>query len=403
MKFKRISYVLAVLCLFSGCRKADIVPDPVQSDNAIRFSVKEVDGIKPAKSMIENINDLQTACTPKSMSPFTLNESIGVWADFDYMGTTTKNLLSNVELAYYEKQAGNADNWNYNYGEDEEYWQVGGVYRFRSYYPQQTLRSHIMSTSSATTFVVEYNSEEMQDDIMVSYCEVDTKTVPDLSKPVDLQMHHALSAIQFRLQFKYTDTDKYFDTDSLTGAWMRNTAVDGFCSSAHFGYGTYTDGKYEAATMIWKPSYYPAPGDGVAGRFYRWIYDTGLPFSNTDIEGVDNDPEKEVQQAIAYSVEPTGMGTTYSQNKGWLYIVPQKSTGTAEFCFTTKNGGDGNIFRIKIPAVTGTDSKGPNPEGTEWIPGYRYTYTISITKTNMEVLISVKPWNKYDSSFDIVL
>lgn len=402
MKFRTFIYclVLGAAVLFS-CSKPD---GPVPGDGKMTFSVTEVDGMNSTRAMIEDIATLQTACTPSSLSPFTLKESIGIWADFDYLGSTTKNLLSNVELAYYDKAAGNAEGWNYNYGTDEEYWQLGGVYRFRGYYPQQYLKANnmIMETSSATTFVVDYNTLTTQEDLMVSYQEVDTKTWPDLSKPISFRMHHALAAMKFCIQFKYAESDKYFDEDALTACWMTNTTNDGLACVGLFGYGALDEGgNYNAEKMVWKSSFAPFKDE----TFYKWEYtdgtDGGLKFWNEDIDGVDNDPDQEVHQAVAYSVAPTGAGSLYSGNSGWIFVMPQKSEGDVQFCFTTKKGGEDNVYRVTLPLVTGTDAAGENSKGTEWIPGYRYTYTISITKTNLDVMISIAPWNKYDSSFDI--
>lgn len=404
MKLRTIVLNLALgVVVLSSCAKQD-PPAPVKGQDRLTFSVTEVDGMNSTKTMIEDIATLRTACTPSSLSPFTLQESIGIWADFDYLGTTTKNLLSNVELAYYDKAAGNADGWNYNYGTDEEYWQLGGVYRFRGYYPQQYLDNNdmIMETSSATTFVVNYNTLTTQRDLMVSYQEVDTKTWPDLSKPISFQMHHALAAMQFRIQFKYSATDKYFDEDALTACWMSNTTDDGLGCVGLFGYGAIEDDlTYNAEKMVWKSSFAPFKDE----KFYKWEYtggsDGGLKFWNEDIAGVDNAPDQEVHQAVAYSVAPTGAGSLYTQNAGWIFVMPQKSEGDVQFCFTTKKGGEDNVYSITLPLVTGTDAAGLNPDGREWIPGYRYTYTISITKTNLDVMVSIAPWNKYDSSFDI--
>ena len=398
MKFRTFIYclVLGAAVLFS-CSKPD---GPVPGDGKMTFSVTGVDGMNSTRAIIEDIATLRTACTPSSSSPFTLRESVGIWADFDYMGSTTKNLLSNVELAYYHKEAGNADGWNYNYGTDEEYWQLGGVYRFRGYYPQQYLKDNkmIMETSSATTFVVDYNTLTTQEDLMVSYQEVDTKTWPDLSKPISFQMHHALAAMQFRIQFKYSETDKYFDEDALTACWMTNTTNDGLGCVGLFGYGALDEGgNYDAKKMVWKSSFSPFKDE----TFYKWEYtggtDGGLKFWNEkNIAGVDK-----VHQAVAYSVAPTGAGSLYSGNSGWIFVMPQKSEGDVQFCFTTKKGGEDNVYRVTLPLKTGTSASGPDPDGTFWIPGYRYTYTISITKTNLDVMISIAPWNKYDSSFDI--
>jgi hypothetical protein len=42
-----------------------------------------------------------------------------------------------------------------------------------------------------------------------------------------------------------------------------------------------------------------------------------------------------------------------------------------------------------------------NDEGTDFVAGYLYNYTISVTKTNLDMSLSIAPWNELKSSFDI--
>lgn len=412
---KTYSYILmASALLLASCEKQ---PSPTPTTDSIKmsFSVNGVEDMH-TKCMIENITDLQRFCTPEIIGG-TINhqESVGIWADLDYLGVTTENLLDDVQLAYYTKEGGNADGWNYYFGREEAYWQMGGKYRFRAYYPQQALKAlgndGIMANSNANTFIVSYNTLQMQDDLLVDYFEVDTRTWPDLSKPLNLNLKHALCAIKFQVQFKYTDQDKYYDEDALTACWLRNTKSDDFHSLGIMAYGI-TDprtGTYDPHYMGWYPQYAVPVGDEI----YKWeAPGDGIVFKNIDANGDGAsgndvyDPEHECILATAYSVAPDAgdMGEQYSKNGGWVFVIPQESKGTLELCFQTKVGGPNNVYTVKLPTVTGTDSTGPNANGTEWIPGYRYTYVISLSKSDVEVLmVNIAPWNKYDSSTDIAL
>lgn len=389
-----------------ACTKEDQSGVGASDRFAMTFGIRSVESMHSTKSIVEDIADLEAACTP-IMSPFTLNESIGIWADYDYMGETYKNLLSNVELAFYTKTGGNLDGWNYNYGSSEEYWQLGGVYDFRAYYPQQAIKNAdaIVASSSATTFVLNCNTEVLQEDILVGYKSVDTKTAVDLSKPVDMHMQHSMAALRFVFQFKYTEESRYYDEDYLTSCWLRNTDDDGFTTAGMMVYGVTDDGgDYYPERIDWKESYQPYnPSISGGLKFYYWSYDAGVRFANVDDgDDVKYDPEHEVTQATAYSMMPVAASEKiYAGNNGWLMIIPQKSDGSVELCFTTIKGGASNIYSIKLPAVTGTDGDGMNPSGTDWIPGYRYTYTISMTKTDMELLLNLSDWNQLDSSFSV--
>lgn len=399
IEMKNIIYIFAVVSVICACRKEPVPDNGPLSDKPMYFGVKSVASMQGTKAVIEDFDDLKAACTPVTMAPFKLAESIGIWADYNYLGVTYNNLLSNVELAFYDKTGGNEEGWNYNYGADEEYWQMGGVYYFRAYYPQQAIKDAIISTSSAETFIVNYNTEAMQEDMMVGYETIDTKTVADLSEPVELHLEHAMAAMRFRFQFKYTEADgKYYDEDWLTSCWLRNTDVDGFTTAGMMVYGvTDSGGDYHPEMIDWAESYQP----GI--NFYSWSYPEGVRFANTDVNGDKDgmdayDPENEVHAATAYSVDT---GSRYTKNDGWLLVIPQHSDGTVELCFTTKKGGNDNVYSVKLPKITGTGESGLDPAGEYWLPGYRYTYTVAITKTDAELYLYLSDWNQIDSSYTI--
>lgn len=389
---KKAIFIFVTLLVAAGCRKEPVPGGRPDTGVPMTFGVASVESMLGTKAMIEDINDLKASCTPVTISPFVLNESIGVWADYEYLGTTFNNLLSNVELAFYDKTGGNTDGWNYNYGKDEEYWQMGGIYYFRAYYPQKAIKDAIISTSSAKTFIVNYNTEVMQEDMMVGYESVHTQTAPDLSQPVEMQLKHALAALKFQFQFQYTEGGKYYDSDKLTSCWLRNTDTDGFTTAGMMVYGVTDDGgDYYPEQIDWSESYQPAI------KFFNWSYPSGIEFKNeNDGDGVDFDPTDEVTVATAY----TGDGK-FTQNGGWLLVIPQHSDGTVELCFTTEKGGADNVYSVKLPSKTGTGAEGADPEGEEWIAGYRYTYTVSITKTDLELFLDLSDWNQLDSSYSI--
>ena len=105
--------------------------------------------------------------------------------------------------------------------------------------------------------------------------------------------------------------------------------------------------------------------------------------------------------ALAYTQTGTTDGGLFTENDGWLLILPQASSGNLQFCFTTRNAEEG-IYRVNIPKGTEYDDSGA-VISEEYQPGKRYTYTIRITEADVELTITAADWNMRDSSYDIEL
>ena len=393
--------VWAVLCMVA-CSDNDAETLPVmppESDLPIRWDVQSVEGMQgETRGLIEDQNALQTACTPVANGGE--GEGIGIWADYDItiggVDQTVNNVFGNTKLMYFDKAGGNPHSW-WNYEGTDLYWAIGGEYIFRAYYPQSVSAS-VVSSSDANLFIVDYNSETTQKDLMVAYNKIDTKTY-NLNEPVPLQFKHTLAALKFRFQF----SNDYDDNDKLTACWLVNDADDAFSTVGLMAYGDNdpsddTGGiPNKPEELLWKLSYYPPAGM----KLYHWEHDTGLPFykdkgkdsSGNDIDGTE--------KAVAYT-DPAGssVGASYATNDGWLLILPQKSTGKLRLCFTTERSGD-VVYSTLLPAVTGTDESGKSSSGTWYIRSYRYTYTVSISRTDLKLTLGIAPWNRMESSYDI--
>ncbi len=119
----------------------------------------------------------------------------------------------------------------------------------------------------------------------------------------------------------------------------------------------------------------------------------------TDPHQWKNKPEEEV------AVE----GTLFCRNSGWLLIPPQESYGKLTLCFTTKRGVDA-VYKVTLPTITGTkiDEKGElitdgSDGGTDaWVGGMRYTYLVTLSQSDLDIAVSVKPWNERKHSTEIV-
>lgn len=325
---------------------------------------------------------IEQACTPQASGGD--GKAIGIWADYTYTDkggdeVVMKNLFAGTRLIYAEKAGGNPyDKWNYE-GEDL-YWFRGGAYKFRAYFPQE-IGDNVISSATATTFVIEYPSHEMQEDLLLAYNSVDT-TDPqvDLSRPVALHFSHGLAAIRFLIKADFSNTDY------LTSCYLQNAESRDFATSGILAYGTDADPE----AISWVMGYFPP----VTERIYYWK-NQGVEFS---YDGADTS-----LPAVAYSEAGTLEGELFARNNGWVLIPPQASSGNLQFCFTTRNGEEA-IYRVTIPKITERiqANNGSLFESTEYRPGKRYTYTISITKTNLELTLTVADWNLRESSHSIV-
>lgn len=379
-----------------SCHKQE-KPQPEQ-DGQVRWDVSGVEGFS-TKALINNAYDIQTACTPESEGG--KGQTIGIWADYDITidGTpyTVENVFKGTRLIYNPSSSATDTKWEYM--GDPAYWVAGGKYIFRAYYPSGEV-SVLESSSSAKAFVVESNTVSTQRDLLLAFNSFDTVTgeyadgsTGNMSNPVPFFFRHAMAAVKVCFRFE----DGFYSEDAITSCWFENSVNDDFAIT---GMMTYGDGvNLDEGKIQWIKSYSPASGL----QYYLWKHPDGVPFSS------DAESSK---IATAYSVFSDGdTGEKFTGQDGFVMIIPQPSTGNQHICFTTRNGGNA-VFRIAIPKKTGTSnvkylanpddpSTHKDSEGCDFIPGWRYTYTIVITKTDAEILLGIAPWNKLDSSFSI--
>lgn len=423
----------------ASCRKSD----PAVPDDGGRVPVSwKASSVQnyTTKALVENREMMERSCTPESMEyTFSdgsrqqgLGQTVGVWADYR-LGTGSgytevKDVFKGTRLQYDPSSTDTATKWDYE--ANPAYWVIGGQYAFRAYYPAGELNIN-EKLSSAKSLVIEMNSAKTQRDVLVAYNSYDTKTgLPleatggepkTLEDPVTLNFRHAMSALRFR--FKFVDSDDtgvFYAEDELTSCWFQSDRDNAFALT---GYLIYGDGESYAVEGLtnWRYQYYPAPGI----IYYRWQPQTGIPFWNRDSSGTfTRETDQKVATAFTQNsdAETPLHGSELIKHNGWLSVIPQPSTGNVRLYFTTRAGGD-TAFSVLIPQKTGTAweifEKWPdNPEYQEdpvhqtdedgdiilkddFVPGWRYTYTIAISKTDAEITLSIEPWNRLDSSFDI--
>lgn len=414
----RLFTAIFTLLSITSCSKSGSM-DPVQDRAAVAWAVSSVSGFA-TKSLVTDLNYLQRACTPTdkeySSGVYGLGQTIGIWADYamtiDGQDHEVKDVFSGTELIYNPTITSDDTNWEYK--STPAYWVIGGRYSFRAFYPEGSDGLDVnKELSNAKSLVIEMNTAKIQRDMLLAHKYVDTNDSKfNLDTPVGLDFRHGMSAFRFKFKFYDKEDGVFYSEDALTSCWFE---VDEDASFAITGYMVYGDGTtYEKEGLVhWRNQYSPAKGV----RFYRWDYSEGLEFRNIKpADGESFTASKHQTVAMPYSVSGTAegdQGEEFTRLDGWIVVIPQTSNGKIKLCFKTKLGGDA-VFSVNIPEKTGTSwekyEDAPYPDdmsvqkdadGTDYIPGWRYTYTVSISKTDANVSLSIAPWKRLDSSFDI--
>lgn len=425
---KRCLYKFSVLLLI-GCGNdmAGLKPVPAESDMAMKFGVssgattRSLVGDKNSEGEMEagmmTLNDL---CTPSVG-----DRAISVWGDYrsnsaygrdDYI-----NIFKETALTYNPRLGADSHRWVYD--DPARYWIQGCSYRFRAYFPSLI---EPISSSNVSTLSLEYPSNRIQEDLLVAYNEVDTGDAGfDGQTPVELYFRHTLAALKFRFELDYANTD------TITAVWFENGvkndfAVGGilFCERRESGGRIFSSTAPPKESELdayfqWLEGYHPEPG---VDQFYKWTCTQSDGVANglrleTTLDESNN--LRVVTSACAYDCtsEMTATGETFTRNGGWLLVIPQESSGNLRLCFQTEHGGSSTVFRVAIPKYTGpmVDDEGRyvDADGNvvasasqaaqydRWRAGKRYTYTIKIRKSNLQVSLAVADWNMRYSSTQI--
>lgn len=428
-----ILYIIIAAALLAGCgHDADMPsPSPDGTDKPMIFGSVSGDAASPSqKSLIgsdgkplgvgeEYLADL---CDPAKGG-----NAIAIWGDYcpnDELASSSRpkyvQIFSRTPLRCDTSDGG--EGWYYD---PVRYWFDDCSYRFRAYYP--SVISPVTS-SDISTLSLEYFSNNVQQDLCIAYNEADSGAEGfDPAQAVELYFRHTLAALRICFQLDYETSDV------ITSCWFENTekedfAVSGilFCERRESGGRIFTSAEppkelESEAYFQWLEGYCPAP---VYDRFYEWkcTYGAdgepnGLPIATVLNETTGElDP---IEKAYAYdsNAESTAKGDTFIGNGGWLLIMPQTSSGKLQLCFTTKHGGESAVFRVNIPKNTGpvidddgdyVDADGHKvPTAAQaaqydrWRAGKRYTYTVKIRRSDLQLSLAVADWNMRYSSTQI--
>lgn len=328
-------YLLLASLIFAGCtRGTDSLPE--LSEYPIRWDVDLEQG-QDTRALMD-ATSLQSSCTEKTDGS---NESISVWGQYTF-GEQTMEEFENTPLTY-----GTTNAWDY---ENTRYWRRGAVYDFRTFYPRS--RMDLMTEKNAACFKGRINTSIVQEDILVTALQVDTKTAT-LYSSVPLNMHHVFAAIKFKV--KAIDGFTPADDDGITSCWLQNATGDTNLFSTS---GTLEHTGNTTQNISWtKDASTTAP-------MYLWKHE-GLGFAT---------------ETAFYASNGNGVGSVYTQNDGWLLVIPQEvKSETLNFCFTRKKTGD-KVYSVTIPAITYEREN-------------RYNYLLEINGASAELSLSIQPWN----------
>ena len=350
----RTYILLTVLFTIAGCARGTDEqfpePEPV-SRFPISWSIDQL-----GTRALANNNLLQDACTPLADGS---NESIGVWGDYTVNSSgqdvTYREFIA-TPLTYIP---GTFNSWEYP--GDVRYWESGATYDFRACYPQRLMTS-LMTQMDATMFQGALNTSTLQEDILVAATQVDTRTA-NLSGPVRLNMQHIFAAVKFKV--KAVDGFSPAAGEGVASCWLQNTdnATNLFSPA---GYLVHSGNAQPDIT--WHPY------ESSAAPMYVWEHQ-GVEFYYENTLYMPNDGMK---------------GDEYTHNDGWLLVVPQTvRERTLQFCYTLRNSGS-QVFKVNIPAVT-------------YEYGKQYTYMLEISGSEVEVKLTIAPWNHLESSEDITI
>ena len=365
----KFSYILGLListCLFVGCaREAEtLLPEPLPaSKNPIQWSIEAptaTSQFAPSRALMTNAL-MQQACTPRQDGT---SESIGVWGQYTSATSSTPGVVvefNATPLTYAQKDVDTNPHNNWNYPGDVKYWESRAVYDFRACFPQK-LMTDLMTEMNANMFQGAINTSVLQTDILVAATQVNTAT-SDLAVPVRLNLQHIFAALKFNVKAVYGFTPS--TGEAVTSCWLQNQSSD---------------------VNLFSPSGYVVHS-GNANPEIKWYpYESSaVPMYEWKHEGVSFTTENTL-----YTPNKGMRGSEYTNNDGWLLVVPQQvKAHTLRFCYTLKNAGS-EVFSVEIPAIV-------------YEPGKKYTYVLEIRGSEADLILDIAPWNHLDASYDVVM
>lgn len=369
----RVAYRACIVCLYllglalplacsSGVEDSLVAETPTElmPARSINWSIQQ-GTISNTRALVDD-DVLRQACTYNVYGNY---ESIGVWGQYTTAddGQARTYSVFNAEPLTYGAKAEYTNPYNdWNYLSETRLWVTNSQYDFRACYPQ-TLMTSLMTQMEATIMQGgPINTSELQEDMLVAAAHVDIqKEMP--SGPVPLNMEHIFAA----LRFKVRAADGYTPPsgEGITSCWLQNKGM---------------------ATNLFSPSGYLVHTGNVNPEITWYTYESSsAPMYKWEHTGLSIATEN-----LLYTSNGGDAGQEYTQNDGWLLVVPQQvQGGTLQFCYTMNSAG-GYVFSVDIPAI-------------KYEYGKRYTYILEINGASVDLKLTIADWNRLDSVHDIIM
>ncbi len=341
-----------------ACQENDTINDVYEGRTPICWGISAAHS-NDTRALVDN------ALLQKSCTPITGGKSVGIWGE---AAVSTDNKIRTFQefvatpLTYAAKTEETNPHNDWNYPGESKYWYYNAIYDFRACYPQDVM-TLLMTQMDATMFQGgPINTSVLQEDILVAATQINTRTA-DLAKPVPLDLQHIFAAIKFNV--KAADGFTPASGEGVTSCWLQNQSN---------------------ATDLFSPSgYLVHSGNSLPEIKWHTYESSPQPMYVWKHNGVNFTTENTL-----YTPNGGLEGNEYTNNDGWLLIVPQQvKAGTLHFCYTLKNAGT-QIFSVPIPAITYEYAK-------------QYTYLLEIRGSEVELKMTIAPWNHLESSHDIIM
>lgn len=333
------SLLISSLLLAISCTKQD------KTGYSLSFDAKAVDASLAGKAGAGQ-GVIQTTDSNLKEHPF------GVFGG--YSDVAGDENCTNVFLSSAAQQVSwNTNKWTYD---PLQYWKLNKFYRFRAYHPYSGSAFTINAMSDVDDIFIEYAINSGKEDLLVGFQSVES-TASNIKNKVKFAFKHALCALEFKIAFK-DDTfieDRY--TDNLTSFHLSGLIPTGTLQYTH------EDGNYLSDVIKWDATYFDD------GEYYEWTGSKLFPKYNGR------------------------NATTVFDDNGLVFCIPQtcspSETKQTTVNFKTEKAGDA-VHSAPLPKM-------------QWEPGKVYTYTLLINKSDLEISVTIKDWDKIQANEDLFL
>ena len=335
------SLLISSLLLAISCTKQD----KPGSGFALTFEAKAVDAAFAGKAGAGQ-GVIQTTDSNLKEHPFGV---FGGYSDVAGDENFTNVFLSSAA----QKVSWNTDKWTYN---PLQYWKLNKFYRFRAYHPYSGSAFTINAMSNVDDIFIEYAINAGKEDLLVGFQTVES-TASNIKNKVKFAFKHALCALEFKIAFKNDPFIEDIYTDNLTSFHLSGLIPTGTLQYTH------EDGNYLSDVIKWDATYFDD------GEYYEWTGSKLFPKYNGS------------------------NATTVFDDNGLVFCIPQtcspSETKQTTVNFKTEKAGNA-IHSAPLPKM-------------QWEPGKVYTYTLLINKSDLEISVTIKDWDKIQANEDLFL